>query len=82
MPKNEKILNQLNEAFFYMGRVEFVVFIAFNFEDAFLYHYQKFSELSPFLMFMFTHVLEKMSIQEQDKIERERFKSFLLGAIV
>lgn len=65
-----------------MGRVEFVVFIAFNFEDAFLYHYQKFSELSPFLMFMFTHVLEKMSIQEQDKIEIERFKSFFLGAVV
>ena len=45
MPKNEKILNQLNEAFFYIGRVEFVVSVAFNFEDAFLYHYQQFSEL-------------------------------------
>ena len=47
MPKNEKILNQLNEAFFYIGRVEFVVSVAFNFEDDFLYHYQQFSELFP-----------------------------------
>ena len=47
MPKNEKTLNQLNEAFFYIGRVEFVVSVAFNFEDAFLYHYQQFSELFP-----------------------------------
>ena len=43
----KKILNQLNEAFFYIGRVEFVVSVAFNFEDAFLYHYQQFSELFP-----------------------------------
>ena len=47
MPKNEKILNQSNEVFFYIGRVEFVVSVAFNFEDAFLYHYQQFSELFP-----------------------------------
>ena len=47
VPKNEKILNQSNEALFYIGRVEFLVFIAFNFEDAFLYHYQQFSELFP-----------------------------------
>ena len=47
MPKNEKILNQLNDASFYIGRVEFVVSVAFNFEDAFLYHYQQFSELFP-----------------------------------
>ena len=43
----KKILNQSNEAFSYVGRVEFAVFIAFNFEDAFLYHYQQFSELFP-----------------------------------
>lgn len=33
-------------------------------------------------MFMFTHFLEKMSVQERDKIEIERFKSVLLGAVV
>ena len=33
-------------------------------------------------MFMFTHFLKEMSIQERDKIEIERFKSVLLGAVV
>ena len=33
-------------------------------------------------MFMFTHVLKKVSIQERDKIEIESFKSVLLGAVV